>query len=152
MAGTYGHQSEAVAGFPRARTLSCVKRRNRALAMALGCGWLAALSVVVGIATETRSDRAGTNGSAGAAIVVMTVPVVLLAAWLLREPVAAFLTFSVAATFSCWIAWDVLHDGSSIAAVGVPGPAVIGAFVVVIGIALQGFIRRIRASNWRLTR
>lgn len=115
--------------------------------MALNASWLAALVVVVGIAMATRSDFAGTNGSAGPTIVGLTVPAILLATWRLREPLIASLTVLAAATVSCVVAWSVLHDESSTAAIGVPAPGIYAAFLVVIGVAIHARARRARKSE-----
>jgi hypothetical protein len=119
-----------------------MKRRDRVTAIALGLGWLAALTGLVVVANATRSAFAGTNSGAAPTIVALTAPAILLAAWRLHDPLIAWLTIVAAATVSCVLAWNVLHDEHSTAAIGIPYPAVCAGFVVLVGIAIQDRLRR----------
>jgi hypothetical protein len=114
-----------------------VELRGKAFTMVLGLGWFVALIAVVGIALGTRSEAAGTNDASGPTIVVLTVPVILLAAWRLRHPLITWLTIGAAGSVSCVLAWNVLHDTHSTAAIGIPYVPVCAGFLVLVGIAIQ---------------
>ena len=61
------------------------QRRRRRPRIALGAMWLFVLVVVVAVTLSTRSELVGTNDGAGIAVVVATMPAILLAACLLRQ-------------------------------------------------------------------
>jgi hypothetical protein len=118
-----------------------MKQRTRGKAVGLGLAWFAALTVAAGVANTTRSDFAGTNDSAAPTIVALTTPAILLAVWRLRDPLIAAITMAAAGTVSCLLAWNVLHDEHSTAAIGIPYVPVCAGFLVLVGIAIQDRLR-----------
>ena len=113
------------------------QRRRRRLAIVLGAMWLFVLVVVVAVTLSTRSELVGTNDGAGIAVVVATMPAILLAVCLLRQPFIAVLTMIVAAIATWFLASGILNGESSTAAVGVIVIPPTSLLIVGVGIVAQ---------------
>jgi hypothetical protein len=112
------------------------------IAMLFGIVWLAVLAAVVADTLASRSEFAGTQDSAGPAMVVLVLPAVVASVAMLRHRVVAPLTFLTAAAASCLLAANILNDQSSTAAIGVLAAPMWTTLVVIAGIALDRITRR----------
>jgi hypothetical protein len=121
---------------------AATKRRRLWLSVSLGLAWLTALIVVVAYTVATRSDLAGTNDSAGTALVVATAPAIAVAIWILRTPVVTIVAVVLGAFVTCALATSILNDESSTAAVGLIVVPVVSVVVVGIGVGFEVMAER----------
>ncbi len=121
---------------------AATKRRRLWLSVSLGLAWLTALIVVVVYTLATRSDLAGTNDSAGTAIVIATAPAIAVAMWILRTPVVTIVAVVVAAFVTCSLAMSILNDESSTAAVGLIVVPVVSLLIVGTGMVFEVLAER----------
>jgi hypothetical protein len=108
--------------------------------LTIGIIWVAAVLVTVLTAFASRSRFADVNPVGGAFIVVGCAVVAALSVGLIRSPVVLGVTAIVAAVLGSAVAWEVLHDESSTAALGVIVPPMLTAFVAFVGV----FVARTR--------
>src|SRR5689334_9367726 len=87
--------------------------------LAIAVAWLAVVGVAIFLALDTRTDRADVKGSAAPAMLVLTVPAVIVALFAIRSTVIFALTAGVACAFGAWQGTSVMNDWHSTAAVGV---------------------------------
>jgi hypothetical protein len=102
--------------------------------LAIGVIWVATVLITVVTAFATRSGFADVNPAGGAFIVVGCAVVAALSIGLIRSPLVLGVTAIVAAVLACAVAWGVLHDDSSTAAIGVIVPPMLTAFVAFVGV------------------
>jgi hypothetical protein len=102
--------------------------------LTIGVIWVAAVLVTVLTAFATRSRFADVNPVGGGFIVVGCAVVAALTVGLIRSPLVLGATAIVAAALASAVAWGVLHDESSTAALGVIVPPMLTAFVAFVGV------------------
>jgi hypothetical protein len=102
--------------------------------LTIGAIWVAAVLVTVLTAFVTRSRFADVNRLGGGFIVVGCAVVASVTVGLIRSPFVLRVTAIVAAMSASIVAWDVLHDESSTAALGVIMPPMLTAFVALVGV------------------
>lgn len=107
------------------------------LAITFGLLWLGVLIGTVVVTLRTRSEFAGTNDGAGTAVVIATLPAIVLGICLLRRPFIAGLTVATAAIATCFLATAILNDESSTAAVGLIVIPPVSLFIVGLGVVVQ---------------
>jgi hypothetical protein len=112
----------------------------------IGTIWLAAVAAIVAIAFATRSSSAEVNPLGGVFIVVGCAVGNGLAVALIRSRVVLAITAVAGAFFASQIAWGVLHNDHSTAAVGVIAPPFVNGVVAVVGVALGAAIENRHAS------
>ena len=66
-------------------------------------------------------------------------------AWQLRQPVVALITIGVGAVATCILAWSVLFDDSSTAALGVLAIAFYSLVIVGAGVAADKIVEAVRS-------
>ena len=115
----------------------------------IGGLWLATLIVTVATAYVTRSTFAEMNGFGGVFIVGSCALVIAVTCGLLRSPVVLGVTAVVAGPLGSMVAWNVLHDESSTAALGVLAPAMASGLAALVGVGVDVFVstRRTRSPE-----
>jgi hypothetical protein len=106
--------------------------------------WICTVASTVLCEYVTRSTNAQVNAFGGALIVVTCTAAALIACASVRLFTALVITASLAAILASTIAWAVLHDASSTAALGVISPGIVSAVVTIAGVALSTLIERRR--------
>jgi hypothetical protein len=117
--------------------MTATRIRRRYLAIALGVLWLVVLIGTVVVTLRSRSEFVGTNDGAGTAIVVATLPAMVLGVCLLRRPDIAVVTMAAGSIATCFLAVSILNDESSTAAVGIIVIPPVSLFIVGIGVVVQ---------------
>jgi hypothetical protein len=112
----------------------------------IGALWLAAVAAIVVIAFTTRSSFAEVNPLGGVFIVVGCAVGVGIAVALIRSPVVLAITAAAGALFASQVAWSILHDEHSTAAVGVIAPPFMNGIVAVLGVGLGAVVEYRRRS------
>lgn len=104
--------------------------------------WIGTVALTVLIAFATRSHAADVNPLGGLFIIAGCAVVAGVCAALMRPVVIFGAVAAIATTVGALLAWNVLHDESSTAAIGVVSPPVIDALIAFVGL-------RITATNDR---
>ncbi|MDQ1477759.1 MAG: hypothetical protein QOE62_2988 [Actinomycetota bacterium] len=115
----------------------------------IGVIWVTAVLVTVLTAYVTRSHFADVNPVGGVFIVVGCAVVASVSVGLIRSPLVLGVTAIVAAVWASIVAWGVLHDESSTAALGVIAPPMFSAFVGLLGIGVSSLARTSRGASSR---
>jgi hypothetical protein len=113
----------------------------------IGGLWFATLNVMVLTAYLTRSSFADVKGLGGVFIVGSCVLVIAVTCGLLRSAFVLGLTACAAGFLGSMVAWNVLHDESSTAALGVIAPAIVSGLVAFVGIALDVLVSAKRTHS-----
>lgn len=106
--------------------------------------WIVTVTVTVLIAFATRSHFAEVNAIGGVFIVAGCAAVAGLSAALMRPVVIFGAVAAIGTTVGSLLAWNVLHDESSTAAIGVITPPMIDAFVAFVGLGIATMSERTR--------
>jgi hypothetical protein len=109
--------------------------------------WFAALTTTVVTAYVTRSTFADVNGLGGVFIVGSCLLVIGVASGLFRSAFLLGLTALAAGFLGAMVAWNVLHDESSTAALGVIAPAITSGVVAFVGIAIDVLVTARRTHS-----
>jgi len=104
--------------------------------------WICIVAATVVSPYATRSTFAEVDALGGVVIVIGCAAVALVTLPLVRRLVVLALTAGVAAILTSTIAWAVLHDESSTAAIGVLMPPFVSAGIAIIGIAVNASLDR----------
>jgi hypothetical protein len=102
--------------------------------LAIGVIWVATVFITVVTGFATGSRFADVNPAGGVFIVVGCALVAALSIGLIRSPLVLGVTAIVAAVLACAVAWAVLHDESSTAALGVIVPPMLTSFVAFVDV------------------
>jgi hypothetical protein len=105
--------------------------------LTIGIVWVAAVLVTVLTAFATRSRFADVKPVGGVFIVFGCAVVAAISVALIRSPVVLGATAVVAAALASRVAWGVLHEESSTAALGVMVPPMLTAFVAFVGVLVK---------------
>ena len=95
--------------------------------------WIATIAATVLVAFTTRSEFAEVNPGGGTFIVVSCGAIAGVSAWRIRDMRVLWVTAAIAAIIASFVAWSVLRDESSTAAIGVLGPPFLSGCVAFIG-------------------
>jgi hypothetical protein len=117
-----------------------------AVRVTIGAVWLFAVAAIVTIAFATRSSFAEVNPLGGVFIVVGCAVGIGIGVALIRSPVVLAITALVGAFFASQIAWGVLHDEHSTAAIGVIVPPFVNGVVAFVGAGLGAAVEHRRGS------
>jgi hypothetical protein len=109
--------------------------------------WLTTIVVTVVAAYGTRSTFAEVNGLGGVLIVGSCCFVVVVTSALIRSALVLGAAGLVAACIGSMVAWNVLHDQSSTAALGVIAPAVASGLVAFVGIGVDAIANARRTHS-----
>ncbi len=98
--------------------------------------WIGTVTLTVLVAFATRSAAADVNPVGGVFIIVGCAVVAGVCAALMRPVVIFGAVAAIGTTVGALLAWNVLHDESSTAAIGVISPPVIDALVAFVGLRI----------------
>jgi len=116
------------------------------LRVTIGAIWLAAIVATIVTAFATRSSFAEVNPFGGVFIVVGCAIGIGVAVVLIRSPIVLAVTAVAGAFFASQVAWTVLHDESSTAALGVIVPPFVNGIAALVGAGLGAVVERRRHS------
>jgi hypothetical protein len=119
--------------------------RTMTTRLVIVAAWIVTVTVTVLIAFATRSHFAEVNPIGGVFIVAGCAAVAGILAALMRPVVIFGAVAAIATTVGSLLAWNVLHDESSTAAIGVIGPPLIDAFIAFVGLGIAAVSDRSRA-------
>ncbi len=98
--------------------------------------WIGTVTLTVLIAFATRSQSADVSPLGGVFIIAGCALVAGLCAALMRPVVIFCAVAAIATTVGALLAWNVLHDESSTAGIGVISPPMIDALVAFVGLRI----------------
>jgi hypothetical protein len=110
--------------------------------------WLAVVTAIVVTAFATRSSFAEVNPLGGVFIVVGCAIGIGIAVALIESPLRLAIAAVAGALFASQVAWGVLHDEHSTAAIGVIVPPFVNGIVAVLGAGIDAAMDR-RGSGTR---